>query len=172
MAVGTDQRNKGVQMISFSLGEEEFGVDIKRVKEVIRVGEITHMPRAPGFLKGVINLRGEVIPIIDLRERFGLPPRANTEMTRVIVVEIEEKSVGMVVDGVSHVLRVAEADIDATQSWRDWLTREYVCGAARVDERLIVLLNMEAILSPEEMNDLDTSVETADCVPESGIRLE
>jgi purine-binding chemotaxis protein CheW len=172
MEVGTDQRGKGMQMVCFSLGEEKFGLDIKRVKEVIRVGEITHMPRAPVFLKGVINLRSEVIPIIDLKERFGLPTLAKTEMTRVIVVEIEGKSVGMVVDGASHVMRVAQADIDATSSWQDWLTREYVCGVARVEEHLVVLLNIKAILSPEEMNDLDKSAETADRVPENGAREE
>lgn len=163
------------QLISFTVGAVEYGMELLRVKEVIRIGTITHMPRAPSFLKGVINLRGEVIPAIDLRERFGLPPQANTGMTRLIVVEIARKSVGLLVDGVSHVMRVAQADMDATPFWRDWLTRKYVFSVARVDERLIVLLDMDAILSPDEMNNLDTldtSIQTTDSVPESETRDE
>jgi purine-binding chemotaxis protein CheW len=161
-----------MQMISFSLGEGEFGVDIKRVKEVIRIGEITHMPRAPDFLKGVINLRGEVIPVIDLRERFGLPTQAATDKSRLIVVEIEQKSVGMVVDEVSDVMRVVQADIDASPFWREWLTRQYVYSVARVNGQLIVLMDVDAVLIPDELKDLDMSIQTAESVPETKARNE
>jgi purine-binding chemotaxis protein CheW len=86
------------QLISFEVGDEEYGLEILRVKEVIRVREITRLPKAPRFVKGIINLRGDVIPIIDLRDRFGLEHAEYTAMTRVIVVDVEDKLVGMVVD--------------------------------------------------------------------------
>ncbi len=143
------------QLISFTVGEVEYGMELLRVKEVIRVGAITRMPRAPVFLKGVINLRGEIIPVIDLGERFGLPPRANSETTRLIVAEIGEKSVGLLVDGVSHVMRIALDEIDSEPVWRDWLTRTFVSGVARVDDRLVVLLDMDGLLSADELADMD-----------------
>jgi purine-binding chemotaxis protein CheW len=100
------------QLISFVVGGEDYGIDIQRVKEVIRIREITKLPKCPVFVKGVINLRGDVIPIIDLREKFGLPHEEYTDMTRVIVVEVDEKSIGMVVDSVSHVIRLSEDEIE------------------------------------------------------------
>ena len=172
MEKGPDQLNTGMQMITFTLADEEYGVDIRRVKEVIRIRQITHMPRAPGFLKGLINLRGDVIPIIDLRERFGLQAQGSTEMTRVIVTEIDQRSVGMVVDAVSHVVRVDPSEIDDAPSWRGWLTREYVGSVARLDEGLVVLLDVDAILSPDDMEELDRSAGMVDSVVESEVKEE
>lgn len=94
------------QLISFKIGEEVYGVDILNVKEVIKIKEITSIPKAPTFVKGVINLRGDIIPIIDFREKFGLSNEDYTSATRVIVVEIDERLIGMVVDAVSQVIRI------------------------------------------------------------------
>jgi purine-binding chemotaxis protein CheW len=148
---------QGMQMISFNVGEQEYGVDIHSVKEVIRQGEITPLPRAPSFLKGVINLRGDVIPIIDLRERFALEAGSYSEASRVIVVEIGEKSVGMVVDSVSHVIRVPEDHIEAAPTWLGGTSGEYVRGVARVEKRLVVLLNIDAILTTDEILEIAQS---------------
>jgi len=93
-----DTRGELRQFISFSVGDEEYGLELLRVKEVIRVREITWLPKAPSFVKGIINLRGDVIPIIDLRDKFGLEAKEATAMTRVIVVEVDGKLMGMVVD--------------------------------------------------------------------------
>ncbi len=164
-----ETKDQSMQMISFAVGGEEFGVDIQTVKEVIRIGEITPLPRAPAFLKGVINLRGDVIPIIDLRERFGLASEAYSEMTRVIVTEIGEKSVGMVVDRVSHVIRVAQSQIEAAPPWLGGLTGEYVRGVARVEKRLIVLLNMDTILTTDEMIEIDRSAKSLEPALDRGI---
>src|SRR5271169_6917129 len=100
MANENVQTDKGElrQFISFSIGEEEYGLELLRVKEVIRIREITWLPKAPSFVKGIINLRGDVIPIIDLRDRFGLEPQTHTAATRVIVVEVDGRLMGMVVD--------------------------------------------------------------------------
>ena len=100
------------QLISFTVGAEEYGLELLRVKEVIRMRQITWLPKAPSCVKGIINLRGDVIPIVDLRERFGLQSRSKTAMTRVIVVEVEGKPVGMVVDSASQVVRVPADQFD------------------------------------------------------------
>ena len=100
------QDDELLQLVTFSIGEEEFGVNILKVQEIIRTMEITKVPRAPEFVEGVINLRGKVIPIIDLRRRFGLAPKAHDKNTRIIVIEINNIIVGFVVDAVSEVLRI------------------------------------------------------------------
>src|SRR5271157_1919290 len=109
----TRERSSEVkQLISFTVDAEEYGLELLRVKEVIRMRQITWLPKAPACVKGVINLRGDVIPIVDLRERFGLAAQEQTAMTRVIVVEVEGRLVGMVVDSASQVVRVAADQFD------------------------------------------------------------
>ncbi len=142
------------QMINFSVGVEQYGVDIRRVREVIRVGEITPLPRAPGFVKGVINLRGDVIPLIDLREKLGLTAVHDLKADRVIVVEIEEKLVGMVVDAVSHVVRVAPGQLEPAPLWLGGLTGDSMTGVVRQEDMLIVVLNVESILTSGEKLEL------------------
>ncbi len=142
------------QLISFMVGDEEYGLDILRVKEVIRVREITHLPRSPSFVKGIINLRGDVIPIIDLRDKFGLSSQEQTGMTRVIVVDVESKLIGMVVDSASQVVRVPASQIDPPPPVVGGLSAQYVKGVGKLDDRLIILLNIERILSSEEKVEL------------------
>jgi purine-binding chemotaxis protein CheW len=142
------------QIISFAVGDEEFGVNIQKVKEVIRIREITKLPQSPDFVKGVINLRGDIIPVIALRDKFGLESGEYTDMTRVIVVEVDEKSIGMVVDSVSHVVRISSDQIDPPPPLVGGLAGEYISGVAKLDERLIILLNVERILSTEEKIEL------------------
>ena len=140
------------QMISFTIGEENFGVDIQTVKEVIRKKEITRLPKTPAFVKGVINLRGDVIPIIDLREKFGLEHKDYTDMTRVIVTEVDARSVGMVVDSVSHVIRIGEEDIEPPPPVVGGISNEYLKGVGKIGEKLIIV---EKILTTEEKIELD-----------------
>ena len=142
------------QLISFAMGDENYGVDIQTVKEVIRLREITRLPKAPVFVKGVINLRGDIIPIIDLRERFNMEQQEYTNMTRVIVVEVDGRSVGMVVDSVSHVLRIEEGQIEPPPPCVGKVSEEYIKGVGKVDEKLIVLLHITKILTTEEKVDL------------------
>ena len=142
------------QMISFAISDEDYGVDIQTVKEVIRKKEITRLPKAPAFVKGVINLRGDVIPIIDLRERFNMEQQEYTNMTRVIVVEVDGRSIGMVVDSVSHVLRIEEGQIEPPPPCVGKVSEEYIRGVGKVDDKLIVLLNINHILSTEEKIEL------------------
>ena len=156
-----NQKNNAVsgettdQMISFAISEEDYGVDIQTVKEVIRHREITRLPKAPPFVKGVINLRGDVIPIVDLRERFDMEQQEYTDMTRVMVVEVGGRSIGMVVDSVSHVLRIEQDQIEPPPPCVGKISEEYIRGVGKVAEKLIVLLNIDKILSEEEKTELD-----------------
>ncbi len=163
----TTQEKPGVlaenldQLISFAISDEDYGVDIQTVKEVIRHREITRLPKAPAFVKGVINLRGDIIPIIDLRERFGMEQQEYSNMTRVIVVEVEGRSVGMVVDSVSHVIRIEEGQIEPPPPCVGKKSEEYIRGVGKVDEKLIVLLHITRILTAEEKVEIDKLVKGA-----------
>lgn len=114
------QDDELLQLVTFSIGEEEFGVNILKVQEIIRTMEITKVPRAPEFVEGVINLRGKVIPIIDLRRRFGLVPKAHDKNTRIIVIEINNIIVGFVVDAVSEVLRIPASTVEPPAACGCW----------------------------------------------------
>ena len=153
------------QFISFSIGEEEYGLELLRVKEVIRIREITWLPKAPSFVKGIINLRGDVIPIIDLRDKFGLEAKEATAMTRVIVVEVEGRMIGMVVDSASQVVRIPADQIDPPPPMLGGFSQEFITGVGKLDDKLIILLNTDAILTMEEMSALSTMDKTTADAP-------
>ncbi|EGJ51042.1 chemotaxis protein CheW [Desulfocurvibacter africanus] len=139
-----------MQLVTFSIGDEEFGVDILKVQEIIRTMEITRVPRAPAFVEGVINLRGKVIPIIDLRKRFGLQARGHDKNTRIIVIEISNMIVGFVVDSVSEVLRIPASTVEPPPPMVAGLESEYISGVGKLEDRLLILLDLNRLLSREE----------------------
>ncbi len=139
-----------MQLVTFSIGEEEFGVDILKVQEIIRMMEITKVPRAPDFVEGVINLRGKVIPIIDLRKRFGLSTRDHDKHARIIVIEINNMIVGFVVDSVSEVLRIPSNTVEPPPPVVSGLESEYISGVGKLEDRLLILLDLDRLLSGEE----------------------
>src|ERR1700682_2246393 len=116
------------QLVVFQLGAELYGVEISRVHEIIRLQAVTRVPRAPGFVEGVINLRGKVIPVVDLRRRFGLPGTEHTRATRIVVVEIGDQVIGIVVDGVSEVLRVNTSTVEPPSPVVTGIDSEYLLG--------------------------------------------
>ncbi|NOS99861.1 MAG: purine-binding chemotaxis protein CheW [Phycisphaerales bacterium] len=138
------------QIVGFRLADEEYGVDIMRVQEIILLGEITKIPEVPDFICGLINLRGHVIPIVDLRKRFDLPVRDNTEHTRIIVVNVKNKTIGMVVDAVNEVLRINAEQIEPPPSSIAGIDHAYIRGLVKFDDKLLILLNIEQILTAEE----------------------
>jgi purine-binding chemotaxis protein CheW len=144
------------QMISFVVGDQQYGVDIRKVREVIRVGEITPLPHAPSFVKGVINLRGDVIPVIDLRQKLGLDSARGSATERLVVVEIAEKLVGTIVASVRSVVRVREGQLEPAPEWLGGLTGDFVTGVVRLEEKLIVVLNVETILTSGEKIELQS----------------
>ncbi len=152
------------EMISFSIDEEEYGVSIQTVKEVIRIKEISRLPKTPSFVRGVINLRGDVIPIIDLRDKFGLEQREYTRMTRVIVAELDGRPVGMAVDSASQVIRISSSDIVPPPQLVGGLSGEYLRGIGKLGEKLIILLNIDRILTAEEKIELERMEEVREPV--------
>jgi purine-binding chemotaxis protein CheW len=139
---------ESTQLVCFRLGSEEYGLDIGQVQEINRMIAITRVPRAPSFMKGVINLRGQLIPIIDLRVRFGMPAVEPTKSTRIVVVEIGHSRVGMIVDGVSEVLKIPVEHVEAAPEMVSGADSSYVRGVGKFGERLIVLLDLAPIVFP------------------------
>ena len=143
------------QLVTFSIGEEEFGVDILKVQEIIRTMEITKVPRAQPFVEGVINLRGKVIPIIDLRRRFELASKTHDKHTRIIVIEMDVMIVGFVVDSVSEVLRIPASTVEPPPPVVAGMESEYISGVGKLQDRLLILLDLDKLLSTEEMEKLN-----------------
>jgi purine-binding chemotaxis protein CheW len=146
------------QIVSFTVGKEEYGVHIEEVQEVVRMPEITKLPQTESFIKGVINLRGNVIPVIDMRERFRMEAVRYSEMTRVIVVKIDEKLVGMVVDTVSQVLELGQEDMSEAPDIIHGISREYIEGIGRMNESMIIVLRIQKVLTATELVDLQETV--------------
>lgn len=134
-----------MQYVAFKLGNEEYAVDILAVQEIIRWSNITRVPKAPHFVKGVINLRGTIIPLIDSRIRFRMPNQQVTELTRIIIFKIDESPIGMTVDHVTGVITLDSDQIEmpkAAQSVED----EYISSIGKIDDRLIIILNLPRVL--------------------------
>jgi purine-binding chemotaxis protein CheW len=129
-------------------------VEIGRVHEIIRLQEITPIPRAPGFVEGVINLRGRILPVIDLRRRLDLPSVEPTKRTRIAIVEMAEHIVGVVVDGVTRVLRLEAQSIEPPSPYVAGINSEYLQGIARVGNDLVVLLDLDRILTPHQNEEI------------------
>ncbi len=145
-----------LQLVSFNLGKEEFAVDILKIQEINRLVEITKVPRSPDFVEGVINLRGKVIPIIDLRKRFNLPASESTKQTRVVVVDIDNMVVGLVVDAVSEVLRLPASTVEPPPPIVAGIDSEYISGVGKLEDRLLILLELDKVLSKDEKKVLET----------------
>jgi purine-binding chemotaxis protein CheW len=139
-----------LQMVSFRLAQEEYGIEITKVQEIILMGEITRVPQTPDFIKGLINLRSTVIPIVDLRLRFGMPQEEPTDETRIMVVNVAGKTIGIIVDAVNEVLRISRDQIAPPPPTVAGLGHEYLTGLAKLDKRLLILLDIDKILGAEE----------------------
>jgi purine-binding chemotaxis protein CheW len=151
-----------LQLVSFQLAQEEYGIEITKVQEIILMGEITRVPQTPKYIKGLINLRSTVIPIVDLRERFGLDQQEIGDETRIMVVNVAGKTIGIIVDAVSEVLRVSPDAIAPPPPTVAGLGREYLTGLAKLDDRLLILLDIDKILVDNTEGTID--VPAADAV--------
>jgi purine-binding chemotaxis protein CheW len=144
------------QIVVFELNSEYFGVDIAKVESIIKMQPITQMPHVPGFVEGVTNLRGKVLPVIDLRKRFGLTSQEADKDSRIIVVSVEQMEVGMIVDGVSEVLAIPEGAVEGTPAITSSVDSAFITGIAKLDNRLVILLDLARILSTQEQASLVT----------------
>ncbi len=143
-----------LQLVTFRIDEEEFGVAILEVREINRMMEVTRVPHAPGFVEGVVNLRGQVIPVVDLRKRFGLPAREHDRNTRIVVVELTDKVVGFIVDAVNEVLRVPSSLVEPPPPIVGSVDRQYIEGVVKLEDRLLILLNLHKLLGTDESEEL------------------
>lgn len=148
--------DKEGKYLTFTLAEEEYGIGILKIKEIIGMLPITSVPQTPDFVKGVINLRGKVIPVMDLRLRFGMPAIDYTERTCIIVVEIAGNSgtilIGIVVDAVSEVLNIKGDDIEKTPTFGAKLNTDYILGMAKMEGGVKILLDIDRVLSNDELS--------------------
>ncbi len=144
------------QFVNFRLRDEEYGVDIGSVREITRVADISHIPESPSFIEGVTNLRGQIIPVVDLAKQFGLAPQEKLpESARIVVTEIKGQTVGMIVDEVPEVIKISEENIEPTPELiQTGIRKDYIKGVGKLENRLIILLDLEKVLAPHELEEV------------------
>ncbi|MBN1898775.1 MAG: chemotaxis protein CheW [Spirochaetes bacterium] len=141
---------KDIQLIIFDINHVEYGISIDHVVEIVKLQPVIALPQGPSFIKGVINLRGKVIPIMDLRERFNVVSIRNTRQTGILIIDIEGKEVGLIVDRVIDVRVMALDNIKPTLPVMDGIKMQYVKGIAKYNDKLVIILNIQNVLSSEE----------------------
>lgn len=141
--------DEALQLVTFRLAKEEFGIDIKKVQEINRMIDITKIPNAPAYVEGVVNLRGKVIPIVSLRTKLGLGEAERDKATRIMVVEVEGGILGFIVDSVSEVLRIHDAKIEAAPSIAGGNDSAYIEGVINLAHRILILLDLNALFGYE-----------------------
>ncbi len=157
MSKSSEQKNETaelLQLVSFKIGQEEFGVDILNVHEINKMVAITKVPNAPHFVEGVINLRGRVIPIIDLRTRLKLERKEHDKDTRIIVVEINKRTVGFIVDAVKEVLRIPVTITEAPPDIVAGIDSEFIKAVGKLEDRLLILIDLEKVLTVNDQKQL------------------
>lgn len=158
-------REEESQYLTFLLGKEMFAIGILSIKEIIEYGQVTSVPMMPSFVRGVINLRGQVVPVIDLQARFGRPSSLVGKRSCVVIIEIqlsaeqEQHVIGVIVDSVSEVLAIAPAQIEKAPQFGAKLRPDFISGMGKVDDKFVIILNVEKVLSVDELSALTERVE-------------
>ena len=147
-----------MQLVSFKLGNEMYGIEITKIREIILVGEITQIPETPHYIKGLINLRSSVIPVIDLRARFSLPEGELGEESRIMVLNVGNRTIGIVVDSVNEVLRVTQDQVSPAPPTVASLGNRYMTGLVRLDEQLLILLDVDHLFGEEQVAALENAM--------------
>lgn len=138
------------QLVIFRVGNEDFGIDISAVEGIVKLQEITRIPQAPSYMEGITNLRGAVLPVIDLAKRFGQSAQETTRETRIVVAFAGDTKMGMIVSAVSEVLTIDDAVIEPPPPLTSGISSEYIVGVAKIDHRLVILLDLSKVLSMDE----------------------
>jgi purine-binding chemotaxis protein CheW len=144
-SVGTDQ----LQLVSFVVGAEEFAVDILAVQEINRMMPLTRVPQSPADVEGVINLRGKIIPVLDLRQRFGMEKGERDGHNRIVVVEVRGRVLGFVVDRVNEVLRIPKSIVDPAPTMSSTIRSDFIQGVGKLEDRLLILLDLDRLFASE-----------------------
>jgi len=150
-----------LQLVTFEVGGEEYAVDILAVQEINRMMELTRIPQSPDEVEGVINLRGRIIPVIDLGKRFGLESKDLDVNSRIVVVEVHGKTIGFIVDRVHEVLRIASGIIESAPPMVSSIDSEYIAGVGKLDDRLLILLELSKLFGAEAVNAMDGAAAAA-----------
>jgi purine-binding chemotaxis protein CheW len=140
------------QLVIFSLAKEFFGIDISAVEGIVKIQEITRIPEMPEFMEGVTNLRGEILPVINLEKKFGIPPHKLDNESRIVVVNVGKMKVGMIVGSVSEVLTIDDSQIEPAPALVTSINSRFITGIARIEKRLIIQLDLGLVLSAEELD--------------------
>ncbi len=159
MSTTAEEANRGevIQFVTFVLKDEVYGINVMQVQEVLRVTEIAPVPGAPSFVLGIINLRGNVVTVIDTRSRFGLPSTEVDDSSRIIVIESEKQVVGILVDAVSEVVELQMGDIDAAPNVGNEESSRYIQGVATRENSLLILVDLNKLLTDEEWAEISMS---------------
>ena len=157
-----------LQLVSFEVGNEQFGIDILVVQEINRVQQITRVPQSPPCVKGVINLRGRIVPVVDLRQRLGLETTDYTSASRIIVVEEDARIIGFIVDKVNEVLRINTSIVDPAPDIVGNVTGDYIKGVGKLEDRLLILLDLSRLLDAQELSQIDRVVNDATSSQDAG----
>ena len=145
-----------MQFVIFKIEAEEFGVDIMKVKEIIKPLQIVKVPNTPVFIEGIINLRGKVHPVFNLRKKFGFPEKPFDEDTKIVIVDVNGVDIGFIVDGVNEIVRIEEAQIEEAPKFISGVNSQYISGVGKIDSRMIIILDLDLVLSVDEQEQLKT----------------
>jgi len=149
-SLGTDP----IRLVSFSVGQEQFAVDILRVQEINRMMALTKVPQSPPGVCGVINLRGHIVPVLDLRTRMGLEASDASEASRIIVVEVQKSTIGFIVDAVHEVMQIQPSIVEPTPAITTNADASYIQGVAKLDDTLLILLDLDRLITPETLDSI------------------
>jgi purine-binding chemotaxis protein CheW len=156
---------KEIQVVGFRIGRETFGLPISMVREIVRVPEVTSVPNAPEYIEGVINLRGRIIPVVDLRKRFGEKAIEANKKNRIVVVELEGRTIGLMVHAASEVLKIPPSEIEAPHNVFQEGELDYITGVGKLNGRLVILLDLNRVLQRGELRRLDEIADSIAAIP-------
>lgn len=153
---GTDANDEVLQWVTYCLGEETYGINVMQVQEVLRHTEIAPVPGAPDYVLGIINLRGNVVTVIDTRSRFGLPPNDITDNTRIVIIESDEQVVGILVDSVAEVVYLRSSEIDSAPNVGTEESAKFIQGVSNRDGELLILVDLNKLLTDDEWDEISS----------------
>ena len=148
--------------LTFFLGEEQYGIAIDRIKEIIALMKVTYVPKTPEYMKGVINLRGSIIPVVDTRTRFGMEPQEETMHTAIIIVEVDKVNVGFIVDRVEEVASIDSSNLGAAPKFGSNVDTDFICSMAQIEENVVMILDVLKLFEADELMNLEQITQTSE----------
>jgi purine-binding chemotaxis protein CheW len=148
--------------LTFFLGEEQYGIAIDRIKEIIALMKVTYVPKTPSYMKGVINLRGSIIPVVDTRTRFGMEPQEETMHTAIIIVEVDKVNVGFIVDRVEEVASIDSSHLGVAPKFGSSVDTDFICSMAQIEENVVMILDVLKLFEADELMSLEQITQTSE----------